>query len=90
MTTDQITAIGAIVTTLIGAVTTWQVKKVAELQARVDKVEGELAESKGLFREAVKFIRILMAHIAELTHAHRLGTPAPQTPEIPERLREEV
>ncbi|MFE4714806.1 hypothetical protein ACFRAM_28600 [Paenibacillus sp. NPDC056722] len=65
-------------------------KRYALLEQRVAHLEAELAESKSLFREAIRFIRGLLSHIAELALAHRLGAPAPQTPDIPERLREEV
>ncbi|MFD9615643.1 hypothetical protein ACFWWS_40435, partial [Streptomyces sp. NPDC059083] len=67
-----------------------QGRQIADLTDRVAHLEAELAKTRSLFREAVKFIRALMAHITELALAHRLGTNPPTAPEIPERLREEV
>lgn len=67
-----------------------QARRTAELEDRVGHLEAELAESKGLFREATRFIRMLLAYIADLGLAHRFGTSAPPLPDIPERLRDEV
>ncbi|MFE3196276.1 hypothetical protein ACFXHA_45275 [Nocardia sp. NPDC059240] len=94
MNPEQITALGGGVVAIMTAVFGWlnarQAKRFAELEQRVEHLETELAESKSLFREAVRFIRVLLAHIADLGIAHRTGSDRPPVPEIPERLREEV
>ncbi|MFI6368937.1 hypothetical protein ACIBG0_40200 [Nocardia sp. NPDC050630] len=94
MSPEQITALFGgtvgVLTAIFGYLSARQAKRTAELEARVGHLEAELAKSKSLFREAVRFIRILLAHIRDLGLAHQLGTDAPAGPEIPERLREEV
>ncbi|GAB4582636.1 hypothetical protein [Nocardia sp. IFM 10818] len=94
MTPEIISAASAGVVAILGAILGYlankQTKKVADLEARVGRLEEELAHSKSLFRMAIRFIRELLGHIVELTVAHRLGHDAPPTPEVPELLREEV
>ncbi|MGW4124779.1 hypothetical protein [Nocardia sp. NPDC004711] len=101
MTPELVTAACTGAVAILGAIFTYldrrrahrvevQGRQIADLTNRVVHLEAELERSKSLFREAVKFIRVLLAHIAELNLAHRLGTTAPSTPEIPETLREEV
>ncbi|WP_067573714.1 hypothetical protein [Nocardia acidivorans] len=101
MNPEQIAALSAGAVAVLGALFGYldrrqsrradeQARQIAELQDRVGHLEDELAQSKSLFGESVRFIRILLAHIRDLGIAHQFGTPPPPTPEIPDRLREEV
>lgn len=76
--------IGAVFTgisAVILAMSRWQASQIKDLMARVADLEAEQDEQKGLFREAVLFIRALMA---VLRHEGIDG------PEVPDTLREEI
>lgn len=101
MSPEQIAALFTGTVTVLGAIFGYldrrqtrradeQARQISELNQRVEHLEAELAQTRSLFREAVKFIRTLMSHITELALAHRLGATPPAAPEIPDRLREEV
>lgn len=90
MSVDQITAIGGAIAAILTAASAWQMKKVAELQARVGKLEQELEHSKGMFRAAVLFIRQLLRHSDQVEDAYRDGRPPPVIPDVPPLLKDEV
>ncbi|WP_029931083.1 hypothetical protein [Nocardia otitidiscaviarum] len=94
MTPDQITAVFGGAVAVLGAVFGYlnarQTRKIAELQHRVDRLESELTRTEGLLRAAVRYIRTLLAHITEVTVAHRLNEAPPEIPAIPEQLAEEI
>lgn len=101
MSPEQIAALSAGAVAVLGAILGYldrrrghkveeQGRQIADLTTRVGTLEAELEKSKSLFREAIRFIRFLLAHISDIGIAHQLGTTPPTAPEIPDRLKEEV
>jgi len=98
---ERIQQMGIAATTVIGAFTARQAREVKKLRAEAEALKGEVAELKSgraedqaKFREAVRFIRKLLAHIDHLDtflrqHAPE-GQPPNLRPEIPESLIEEI
>lgn len=90
---ERITAFGmafsGILTAWVGA-QTLQVKK---LRARVDELETQSTRDRKLLSSALGFVRELLWHIRVqdlLLRQHAPGVDAPEPPEIPDDLKEEV
>ncbi|WP_157554226.1 hypothetical protein [Nocardia crassostreae] len=91
---DLVQAIGVAVATVIGAVTAWQAREVANLRERVAALEDQAASDQRRFRDAIRLIRALQRHIDELLGFLRLHVPAQEPPQatykIPTTLEEEI
>ncbi|MFI2561583.1 LapA family protein [Nocardia farcinica] len=92
LTGDLVQSIGIALATVIGAVTAWQGRRIAELQRRVAELEEQMADERGKFRSAVRVIRSMRRYIGDLCDAmSRAGLVPPPSPvEIPAELEEEI
>lgn len=94
LTTERVSAIGAVVTSVL---TIWmgrQASKVKQLLARVAELEAASEADRNRFRDAIWYIRDLLRHSDELwMHMVRHlpdALPKLKRPEIPESLEREI
>lgn len=86
MMAEVAAVIAAVFTGISGvilALTKWQAGQIKDLLERVQHLEDSEAENKRRFRDAVRFIRELLAHL-------RTTGSLATAPPIPESLKEEI
>ena len=91
MSPDEITAWGGVIATVLTVLTGWQMKKVANLQARVDKLEQELEAAEGFGKALIKFVRRILRWRDQCDLvASQAGVVLPPFPDPPDEVVDEL